>query len=122
MLLRSFAYSSNVRLGQSALILGATGAVGRNLLAELLASPHFTKVGEYGRRVTSQERLARAEGRSKLEQKVIDFERLEEAGLGDGKWDVVFITYGRLRSSQREHKILIYSWQDLVLRGRMRGV
>ena len=29
----------------------------------------------------------------KLEQKVIDFEKLEDAGLKDGKWDVVFITF-----------------------------
>jgi hypothetical protein len=34
-----------------------------------------------------------AQAREKLEQKVIDFERLDEAELQDGKWDVVFITY-----------------------------
>jgi hypothetical protein len=28
----------------------------------------------------------------KLEQKVVDFERLDEAGLKEGQWDVVFIT------------------------------
>jgi oxidoreductase len=33
------------------------------------------------------------QAREKLEQKVIDFERLDEAELQDGKWDVVFITY-----------------------------
>jgi hypothetical protein len=27
----------------------------------------------------------------KLEQKVVDFERLDEAGLKEGQWDVVFI-------------------------------
>jgi hypothetical protein len=26
-----------------------------------------------------------------VEQKVIDFERLEEAGLKEGQWDVIFI-------------------------------
>ncbi|KAJ6624715.1 hypothetical protein B0H10DRAFT_2430762 [Mycena sp. CBHHK59/15] len=31
--------------GQTALILGATGQVGGHLLKELLASPHFTRVG-----------------------------------------------------------------------------
>ena len=35
-------------------------------------------------------------GKEKLEQKVIDFEKLDEAGLQAGKWDVVFITYVRL--------------------------
>lgn len=31
-------------------------------------------------------------GKEKLQQKVVDFDRLEEAGLKEGKWDVVFIT------------------------------
>lgn len=78
--------------GKSALIIGATGAVGKHLLRELLNSPDFTKVGEYGRRVTSTTLLGDATSLGKLEQKVIDFEKLGEAGLKDGKWDVVFIT------------------------------
>ena len=77
--------------GKSALIIGATGAVGKNLLRELVASSEFTRVGEYGRRVTPKDNLG--EGSSKLEQKAIDFEKLDEAGLKDGKWDVVFVTY-----------------------------
>lgn len=32
-----------------------------------------------------------AEGREKLEQKVVDFERIDEAGLKEGQWDVVFV-------------------------------
>ena len=32
-------------------------------------------------------------GKDKLEQKVIDFEKIQEYGLKQGKWDVVFITY-----------------------------
>ena len=77
--------------GKSALIIGATGAVGKNLLRELVASSEFTRVGEYGRRVTPKDKLG--EGSSKVEQKAIDFEKLDEAGLKDGKWDVVFVTY-----------------------------
>ena len=73
------------------MIIGATGAVGKNLLRELVASSEFTRVGEYGRRVTPKDKLG--EGSSKLEQKAIDFEKLDEAGLKDGKWDVVFVTY-----------------------------
>ncbi|KAJ7507064.1 hypothetical protein B0H11DRAFT_2169653 [Mycena galericulata] len=75
----------------TALILGATGQVGGYLLKELLASPHYTRVAEFGRRTTPLEAEA---ARGKLEQKVIDFEKLEEAGLGAGEWDVVFITLG----------------------------
>jgi hypothetical protein len=49
-------------------------------------------VGEYGRRVTELDHIS--SGKEKLEQKVVDFEKLEDAGLKAGKWDVVFITYG----------------------------
>lgn len=77
--------------GKSALLIGATGAVGKHVLRELIASKEYTRVGEYGRRVTSKDQLG--EGSSKLEQKTLDFEKLEDAGLKDGKWDVVFITY-----------------------------
>lgn len=76
--------------GISALLLGATGQVGGYLLKELLSSSHFTRVGEYGRRVTDPKSLPT--GTDKLEQKIIDFEKLEQSGLQDGKWDVVFIT------------------------------
>lgn len=75
--------------GKSALLIGATGATGQHVLKQLLASKDFTRVGEYGRRVTENI----TEGKEKLEQKTIDFEKLESAGLKEGKWDVVFITY-----------------------------
>ncbi|TRM58750.1 hypothetical protein BD626DRAFT_573261 [Schizophyllum amplum] len=75
---------------KSALILGATGQTGGYLLKELLASPHFSKVGEYGRRVTSADALS--DGKDKLDQKAIDFENLSPSGLKDGKWDIVLGT------------------------------
>lgn len=31
-------------------------------------------------------------GKEKLEQKSINFEKIDEEGLKDGKWDVVYIT------------------------------
>jgi oxidoreductase len=76
---------------KSALIIGATGQTGRHVLQNLLASPHFTRVGEYGRRVTPKDDITT--GWDKLEQKVIDFEKLQESGLNQGNWDVVYITY-----------------------------
>ncbi|KAH9840949.1 uncharacterized protein C8Q71DRAFT_742388 [Rhodofomes roseus] len=79
----------------TALIIGATGATGKHLLQELLASPQYSSVSEYGRRVSAPEQITT--GREKLEQKTIDFERLETAGLKDKKWDVVFITLGTTR-------------------------
>jgi oxidoreductase len=61
------------------------------VLKELLSSSHFTRVGEYGRRVTEAKDLTA--GKEKLEQKVVDFENLQPGAWKDGKWDVVFITY-----------------------------
>lgn len=75
--------------GQTALLLGATGQTGQHILKELLASADFTKVGEFGRRLTDAGSLS--SGKEKLVQKTIDFEKLEESGLKDAKWDVVFI-------------------------------
>ncbi|KAG2093142.1 uncharacterized protein F5147DRAFT_425111 [Suillus discolor] len=81
----------------TALILGATGATGRHLLRELLANDQWSKVGEYGRRVTPEADLP--QNRGKLEQKTINFENLEAAGLKDGRWDVVFVTLGTTRAN-----------------------
>ncbi|KAF4569541.1 Protein fmp52, mitochondrial [Pleurotus pulmonarius] len=77
-------------LGKSALLVGATGQTGRQLLQQLLASNDFSRIGEYGRRVTSADKIS--VGKEKLEQKVVDYENLKESEWKDGKWDVVFIT------------------------------
>ncbi|KDR80786.1 hypothetical protein GALMADRAFT_241225 [Galerina marginata CBS 339.88] len=82
---------------QSALIIGATGQTGRHLLQNLLTSSHFTRVGEYGRKVTPAGEIT--SGKDKLEQKVIDFEKIQESGLNKEKWDVVFITLGTTRAT-----------------------
>ena len=75
-------------IGKTALILGATGATGKSLLHELLASPSYTLIGEYGRKITSTDQLT---GKDKIQQRVIDFEKLEDAKLNELRWDVVFI-------------------------------
>lgn len=59
-------------------------------MQEVLASPAFIKVGEYGRRLTSLDKIKI--GIHKLEQKIIDYEKIETMGLKDGRWDVIFIT------------------------------
>ncbi|KAH8813563.1 hypothetical protein DL96DRAFT_1821338 [Flagelloscypha sp. PMI_526] len=82
---------------KTALIIGATGRTGSRLLPLLLASDSgFTKVAEYGRRVTPKDKLG--VNVDKLEQKVIDFDKIHESGLKDGKWDVVFITLATQRA------------------------
>ncbi|KAJ7582256.1 hypothetical protein C8J56DRAFT_792898 [Mycena floridula] len=91
----------------SALILGATGQVGRHLLKELLSSPYFNRVGEYGRNLTELSTLS--DGKDKLTQSKIDFENLSESGLGKERWDNVFIVLGtnirEVKDSQTFEKI-----------------
>lgn len=77
---------------RSALILGATGAVGRHLLTELLASSEFSQVTEIGRRVTTFQEGDQVLKNEKLRQKVVDLEKIEQEGLADGNFDTVFIT------------------------------
>ncbi|KAA1469778.1 hypothetical protein DENSPDRAFT_835439 [Dentipellis sp. KUC8613] len=81
---------------QSALLIGATGAVGKHLLQELLTSPQYNRVGEFGRRVTAPEKLAGLDEaqKAKLQQKAVDFEKIDQEGLKEGNWDIVFITLG----------------------------
>ncbi|THG97062.1 hypothetical protein EW026_g4872 [Hermanssonia centrifuga] len=82
--------------GQSALVLGATGATGKHLLKELISSNHFTKIGEYGRRVTPQSQIPAT---NKLEQKVVDFETINRTAFQNDRWDVIFITLGTTRGN-----------------------
>ncbi|KAG9040802.1 Protein fmp52, mitochondrial [Tulasnella sp. UAMH 9824] len=83
---------------ESVLLLGATGATGKHLLRDLLASNHFSRVVEAGRRVTPTESLQDAAGKEKLTQKTIDFEKLEESGLKDEKADVIVIVLGTTKA------------------------
>lgn len=86
--------SAGPQASESVLLLGATGATGKNVLRDLLASNHFSRVVEAGRRVTPADSLQDAAGKEKLAQKTIDFEKLEESGLKDDKVDVVVIVLG----------------------------
>ncbi|KAF7370996.1 Oxidoreductase HTATIP2 [Mycena sanguinolenta] len=84
--------------GKTCLILGATGQVGSTLMKELVASNVFTKIGEFGRKNTPLDKLPPG-GKDKVEQHVIDFEKLEAAGMKEGKWDVIFIAMGTNRKA-----------------------
>ena len=87
---RSYPHWISTTSGKSVLILGATGATGQFLLQRLLECPAYSRVGEYGRRVTSLDLIV--VGQEKLIQKVIDFEDLSTSGIKEGRWDVVLIT------------------------------
>ncbi|GJJ09046.1 hypothetical protein Clacol_003268 [Clathrus columnatus] len=87
-------------LKQTALILGATGATGGHLLKELLNSPNISKVGEFGRRITPLDNPG-ISNKDKLVQKVIDFEKPQEAGFTDEKWDIISLLVS-MGTSKRE--------------------
>ncbi|KAF8328229.1 uncharacterized protein EI90DRAFT_2998225 [Cantharellus anzutake] len=92
----------------SALIVGGTGAVGRQVLKELLANPQILRVSEYGRRVTSSVDLpSTINPPGKLTQRVVNFDKIQEEGLRDGKFDLVVITLGTTRGNAG-------SWDNFV--------
>ncbi|KAL4424870.1 hypothetical protein ABPG77_002093 [Micractinium sp. CCAP 211/92] len=86
-----------------AVVLGATGAVGREVLGQLLASPRWSSVTAVGRRAadapaeyTSQPGYNAA----KLKQVVVDMDRLEEqAGGAFAGADSVFCCLGTTRAA-----------------------
>ena len=57
--------------GISALVLGASGAIGKALLSELTNHPTFTKITLITRRQLDIDN-------PKVEQKIVDFEKLED--------------------------------------------
>jgi len=70
----------------TALLAGATGLVGRNLLDLLLAAPEYDRVITLGRRKFDLTH-------PKLEQVIVDFAVLDQ-GLGDRRCDDVFCCLG----------------------------
>ncbi len=73
-------------MGKTALVIGATGLVGEQLVLQLLEHPEFEKVVVFGRRKSGL-------NHPKLEERLIDFDRPESwAALVKG--DVLFSTLG----------------------------
>ncbi|KAF7370995.1 Oxidoreductase HTATIP2 [Mycena sanguinolenta] len=99
---------------KTALILGGTGQVGGKLLRELIDSNTFTRIGEFGRRTTPLDTLP-ASAQDKLVQKVIDFEHLEDAGLKDEQWDVVFIAMGTSRKNAGSFEAFVRIDREYVI-------
>lgn len=76
-----------------AIILGATGAVGSELVRELLLSPACAAVKTLGRRTS--EALAALPGAAKLTQTLVDLDALESAtAAAAGDCTVAFCTLG----------------------------
>lgn len=73
----------------SALIIGATGAVGMTLVRDALASNAFSRVLTLGRRPVSTEGLTNTET---LVQKTVDFEKLDETVPKDEPLPTIVMT------------------------------
>lgn len=60
--------------GKSAIIFGATGAVGKPLLSELLSSSHYSQIHAFVRRPFKE--ASDFKNEAKLQEHIIDFEKL----------------------------------------------
>ncbi|CAI4221983.1 unnamed protein product [Auanema sp. JU1783] len=79
--------------GKSAFVVGGTGAVGRKLVEALVATPEYTKIILLGRRVAEE-----VPESNKIEQHVVDFEKMEEHQSKIDNVDVGFCALGTTRS------------------------
>ncbi|PWN50406.1 hypothetical protein IE53DRAFT_387281 [Violaceomyces palustris] len=85
----------------TAIVFGATGAVGKHLLSSLMESNKFTSIHSFVRSLPN----STSETLSKLEHHLVDFEKLcseDEAEVGKLrkiKADAVFITLGTTRGN-----------------------
>jgi oxidoreductase len=87
--------------GETALLLGATGAVGKSLLGDLIKSSNYNKVHAFVRRPFKAESPYKDE--DKLVEHVVDFDKLVDTGEGaqafkDVKADTVYIALGTTRA------------------------
>ncbi|CAO3693719.1 unnamed protein product [Umbelopsis ramanniana] len=81
--------------GKKALILGATGAVGKSLLRELLLADTYKSVTTIGRR---EVKLDDSIPQSKLVQKTVDFNNLEASRTEMKGYEDVFCCLGTTRA------------------------
>ncbi|CAO1626155.1 unnamed protein product [Parajaminaea phylloscopi] len=91
------AMSEALQASKKAIIVGATGAVGKEVLAELLRTDHFAQVHSFGRRASGQEH-------PKLVEHIVDFEKLadgdeaEASKLRQVGADATIITLGTTKA------------------------
>jgi len=81
------------KMSSTALLLGATGETGKELLKQLAASPHISKIVTVGRRVVDL-----GEGMDKVEQKVIDFDNIDQHAEQFKQVDKAFCCLGTTRA------------------------
>jgi oxidoreductase len=87
--------------GETALLLGATGAVGSEVLTSLIASPHYTTIHSFVRKASSTP----SSSDSKVVEHVVDFEKLCDGDASqvekfkEVKGDSVLIALGTTRAA-----------------------
>lgn len=74
----------------AAFVIGGTGMVGKRLVAELAQSEHFTRIVTLGRRVVAYD----GPGKEKLDQHIVDFDKIDEHKALLENLDVGFNTMG----------------------------
>jgi len=79
---------------KSALVLGATGETGREVLNKLVATPSYGKIVSVGRRLID---LPEEEGFKRVEQKVVNFDKLDEYTADFNGIDAAFCCLGTTR-------------------------
>ncbi|MEO8799988.1 MAG: NAD(P)H-binding protein [Polyangiaceae bacterium] len=92
--------------GKTAVMIGATGLVGSQVLVQLLADDRFSKVISFGRRKTDN-------ASAKLEERVVDFDD-PSSWHSDVKGDVAFSCLGttlKQAGSKEAQKKIDYSYQ-----------
>jgi len=80
---------------KSALVLGATGETGREVLNKLVATPAIGKIVTIGRRLID---LPEEEGFKRVEQKIVNYDNLDEHAADFAGVDAAFCCLGTTRS------------------------
>lgn len=88
-----------------------SGMVGRKLVAELAQSNHFNRIVTLGRRVVAYE----GPGKEKLEQHVVDFDKIDEHKALFENLDVGFNTMGTTRADAGSPEQFIKIDHDIPL-------
>lgn len=92
--------TSTTSSGETALLLGATGAVGSEVLSSLIASPHYTTIHSFVRKPSST-----PSSDSRIIEHVVDFEKLCDGDASQAekfkevKADSVLIALGTTRAA-----------------------
>lgn len=96
----------------AAFVIGGTGMVGRKLVAELAQSEQFSRVVTLGRRVVPYD----GPGKEKLDQHVVDFDKIDEHKALLENLDVGFNTMGTTAKDAGTPEQFIKIDHDIPLR------